>query len=219
MHERVEQVRPTTRAQQHVYAGRLVDATPPARSNTTAVAGAALSIVPLVGLILSILGLVRAQILGGAGRTLATIGLLLSLAFTVGEGVAAYELTRPSRDVDPACVAAQSAADAVQARLVQDVTTLTSARSAGDPAVVNAVVADLSAVKSALDRDIARATHSDVRANLQTFDTDLGAMIATMNQLASGQVQAALPQLEVEELNLRADAQGVNDLCGASAEG
>jgi hypothetical protein len=61
----------------------------PQGSNGFATAGLILGILPtgIIGLIFSILGLVRAPKVGGAGRTRAWIGLVLSVLWIIGGGV------------------------------------------------------------------------------------------------------------------------------------
>lgn len=202
------------------YAGRLVGATPSARGNPAAVAGAALSVIPLLGMVFSVLGLTRAQGLGGAGRTVATVGLVFSVVLTVGEGVAAYELGRPASSIaDPACVATRAEVDDVQVRLLDDVSALSAAQAASDStasaAAEGALVTDLRAVKSSLDDGAGRSTHADVRVGIETFDADLGTLISAVRQIASGG-RSAQGELQAAEVRLRADGQSIDVLCAAA---
>lgn len=207
--------RPRARA----YAGRLVDAVPSARRNGAAVAGAALSVVPLVGMALSILGLTRAHALGGAGRTVATVGLVFSLALTLGEGFAVYELGKPSAPADPACVTTRAEVDALQQRLADDASALSAAQAAGDPTTADAaastLVTDLRAVKSSLDRGVGEAKHADVRVGIQAFDADLGTLISAVRQIAAGG-QSAQGELQAAEVRLGADGRSIDALCTAA---
>lgn len=203
------------------YAGRPVGETPSVRSNPAAVAGAALSVIPLVGMAFSVLGLTRAQALGGAGRTVATVGLVFSVVLTVGEGVAAYELSRPTSSIaDPACVSTRAEVDDVQLRLADDASALSAAQSSGDAtastSATSALVTDLRAVKSSLDAGAGRATHADVRVGIEAFDADLGTLISAVRQIASGG-QSAQDELQAAEAKLRADGQSVDVLCATAA--
>src|SRR5579859_6774744 len=58
---------------------------PVTRRNPLALAGAVLSVAPLVGLVLSVVGFVRSRTRGGVGRTAALLGILLSLLFSGAE--------------------------------------------------------------------------------------------------------------------------------------
>jgi hypothetical protein len=217
VHHPVERLRPTPPGV--AYAGLPFEGAPSARSNTAAIAGAALSVVPILGMIVSILGLTRAQTLGGAGRTVATVGLVLSVVFTAGEAFAVYELGG-SAPADPACVATQTDVDALQGRLSGDAAALAKDQASGDKAAstaaASALVIDLRSVKSALERNVGQATHANVRAGIQTFDGDLGTLISSVRQVESGD-QAAMSQLQATVGKLRADGQSVDVLCGTGA--
>jgi hypothetical protein len=236
VHQPGERLRPSPDAEgvqgvtDVVYAGRPFDATPAVRSNPAAIAGAALSMVPVVGVILSVLGLLRTQTLGGAGRTVATVGLALSVAFTAGEAFAAYEIADSTASADPACVATRADVDALQIRLSTDVATLanggaqvpataattTAAATTGDAtsaaSAATALVTDLRSVKSALEHNIGRATHANVRIGLQAFDADLGTLISSVRQVESGD-QAAIALIQVTVAKLRADGQSIDVVC------
>ena len=213
----MRQQRLTPKPGTSAYAGRPADAASPARANKAAIAGAATSVVPLLGMVLSILGLTRAQALGGAGRTVATVGLVFSVALTAGEGFAAYELGGSSTHADPACATTHTEVDDVQARLAQDATTLSKVQAADDPTAASAaasiLVTDLRAVKSALDRSVGRAARADVRAGIETFDADLGTLISAVRQVADGE-QSALPEMQAAVVKLHVDGQSVDGLCG-----
>jgi hypothetical protein len=202
-----------------VYAGLPFDGVPRARRNPVAIAGAALSVVPLLGTILSILGLVRSQSRGGAGRTVATVGLVLSVAFTAGEAYAAFQLGRSAPN-DPACVATKADVDIAQIRLSADATTLSRAVAADDTtaasATETALVTDLRMVESTLQRNASLATHANVRVGIRALDADLGTLISAVRQLESGD-QAAMGQLQSAMGRLRTDGQSVDVLCGAPA--
>lgn len=222
MHQPVERVTPAgpaTRASDSndgaAYAGRPFGAAPSAFGNKAAVFGAALSVVPIVGMILSILGLARAQTLGGAGRTVATVGLVFSVAFTAGEAYGAYDVGG-STPTDPACVAAQGDLDAFQTRLSDDAAALSHAQATGDATAASAadstLVTDLGAIRALLQRGVSQSTHADVRSGLQAFDADLGLLISSVRQVEDGD-QAALGQVQSSVGRLHVDGQSVDALC------
>jgi hypothetical protein len=199
------------------YAGLPFDSVPPARRNPAAIAGAALSVVPVLGTILSILGLAGSQTRGGAGRTVATVGLVFSVVFTAGEAFAAFQVGR-SAPADPACVATEADVDAAQNRLSADATTLSRAVAAGDTtaasAMETALVADLRMVESTLQRNVGLATHANVRAGIRAFNADLGTLISALRQVESGD-QGAMGQVQTAMGRLRADGQSIDMLCVA----
>jgi hypothetical protein len=218
VHQPGERLRPTSDL---AYAGRPFKATPVARDNPAAILGAALSIVPVLGVVLSILGLIRSQTLAGAARNIAALGLALSVAFTAGETFAVYELVDSSAPADPACVATRADVDALQVRLSADVATLanggaqppvTTGETTSAAAAASALETDLRSVKSALERNIGRATHANVRIGLQAFDSDLGTLISAVRQVESGD-ETAIGLVQATAAKLRADGQSIDTLC------
>jgi hypothetical protein len=179
---------------------------PPARNNRAAVAGAALSVVPLLGMILSILGLSRASALGGAGRSLAAVGLVLSVACTGGEAYAAILLGESSSSADPACVAASTEIQVMQSQLTEVVGSIpTSSRQN--------VVDDLTSIDKSLVRDQQLATHADVRSALRSTVGDLDGLTSTVIEIEAGNdsaYAATVPELA----RLHADGQRLGAACG-----
>ena len=180
-------------------------------TNGTALAGAILSVVPLLGLVLSVGGLRKAGTLGGAGKTAAIVGIVLSLLFAGGYGYGIYELAS-SADVDPAC----SSMLATESSLSGDESGLAavdSASGSGGQAALATMVAELRTLKAELDRDVVRATHADVRARIQAVDDDLGQMIADAKAVEGGN-DAAVSGLETAAGRLQVDGEAVDSLCG-----
>lgn len=190
----------------------------PKQTNGLALAGAILCIVPPLGLIFSIIGLVRAKALGGAGRTAATVGIVLSVLIGGAAGFGLYKIGN-STAADPACISAENQVDAMQSKLTADEAAMkadqgTSAE-AGD--FTNAAN-DLQTVKTSIDGDIGEATHADVKAALQSFDNDLGEMITDFNEIAAGN-NAGVTNLESQLNQIGTDGDNVDNLCHDAANG
>lgn len=183
---------------------------PPARNNGAAVAGAALSVVPLLGAILSILGLSRASALGGAGRSLAAVGLVLSVACTGGEAYAAYLLGDSASAADPGCVAASAEFQAMQSRLAEDVRSIPTASP-------QRVVDDLTSMDKSLAHDQQLATHADVRSALRGTVGDLDGLTSTVIEIEAGD-DSAYAATTPELTRLRADGQRLGEACGYSGQ-
>jgi hypothetical protein len=193
------------------YAGAPCGEAGPWRTNGAALAGAILSVLPPLGLALSIIGLVKAGRLGGAGKTAATVGIVLSVVFAGGYGFGAYELVK-SVGVDPAC----SSVSATEGSLNADGSPLAVAASAsggGGRAALGALVSELQTLKSELDRDVTKATHVDVRAKIQAADGDLAQMIAGAKAVENGD-GAAAAGLETAAARLQVDEDAVDVVCG-----
>ena len=186
-----------------------------------ALAGAILSIIPLLGLIFSIIGLVRSKALGGAGKTAATIGIVLSIVFAGGYGFAAYKLGN-STAADPACISSESAASSMESKLNADETALTTAENSSDSSAVktalDTMISDMQTIKGQLDSDVAEATHADVKAKLQAFDTDLGKLVTDLKAVENGDTSAAT-DLESVANRLGPEGDAVDSLCGNATNG
>jgi len=201
------------------YAGAPYGGAAPKQTNGLALAGAILSVLPLLGLIFSIIGLSRAKVLGGAGRTAATVGIVLSLLFAAGWGTAVYFAATKlvnSTAADPACISAESAATSMESKLDADESVLSDAESSDSSSKVQAaldtMVSDMESIKGELDGDVAKATHATVKAKLQAFDTDLGKMITDLKSVENGDESAA-DDLDTVASRLSTDGDAVDSLC------
>jgi hypothetical protein len=203
------------------YAGAPYGGAAPKQTNGLALAGAIVSFIPVVGLVLSIIGLIRAKMLGGAGKTAATVGLVLSILFTGGAGFGIYKLAN-STAADPACISSESAASSMESKLNADETALTTAENSSDSTAVktalDTMISDMQTIKGQLDSDVAEATHADVKAKLQAFDTDLGKLVTDLKAVENGDTSAAT-DLEAVANRLGPEGDAVDSLCGNATNG
>ena len=191
---------------------------PPKQSNGFALAGAILCFLPILGLIFSIIGLVRSKALAGAGRTAATVGIVLSVLFAGGYSFAIYKISN-STAADPACISAESQVNAMESKLTADESQMkadqNTSAEAGD--FTNAAN-DLQTIKTSIDGDIGKATHANVKAALQTFDNDLGEMITDFNEIAAGN-SAGVTDLDSRISQMSTDGDNLDNLCGNAVNG
>ena len=203
------------------YAGAPYGGAAPKKTNGFALAGAIICFAQLFGLIFSIIGLVKAKSLGGAGKTAATVGIVLSILFAGGYGFAAVKLAS-STALDPACISSEAAATSMQSKLTADETALTTAENANDTAgiktALDTMVSDLQTVKGELDTDLTKATHADVKTKLQALDTDLGKLLSDVPAVESGNSSAATDLATVAN-RLTPDGDAVDSLCGNATNG
>jgi hypothetical protein len=191
---------------------------PPKRSNGFALAGAILCIIPILGLIFSIIGLTRAKALAGAGRTAATVGIVLSLVFAGGYSFLIYKVGN-STAADPACISAENQVNAMQSKLSADETQMKAdENSPAESTDFTNAANDLQTIKTSIDGDIGKATHADVKSALQTFDNDLGEMITDFNEIASGNTAGAT-DLESRINQMTTDGDNLDNLCGNAVNG
>jgi hypothetical protein len=194
---------------------------PPKQSNGLALAGAITSWVPLVGLVLSIIGFARSKALAGAGRTAATVGIILGVLFTGGAGFGIYKVAG-STAADPACLSSEAAMRSMESKLNADEQKLNSDSSSGDDtaalADLKTATDDLQSVKTQIDGDLQKATHANVKAALQKVDADLGEMITDFQKISNGDDSGAT-DLSSKLSQMESDGNAVDSLCGNVTNG
>jgi len=165
------------------------------RLNKAANAGLVLALLfwPL-GLVFSAIGLARAKALSGAGRTVAIIGLALSVVFC-GVTVAVLSLSGKNPG---ACASATASSAVFMAALATDEQKLTTDEA--DELVpwtlpradLQAFTADLQSAKNGMDRAVSEETDPTDQGSIQTVDDMLGSLI---NEIPTVQDNDGLMQL------------------------
>jgi hypothetical protein len=189
---------------------------PPKQSNGLAVAGLVLAILfwPL-GLIFSIIGLVRSKARGGAGKTPAIIGLVLAVLFGAGSIVFFVSVAK-STAADPGCISAESSISSLTPKLQADETKLNADSS--NPAALQTdltgFIDDMQSVQSDLTNAGSIATHSNVQTAIGTMDTDLGTFITDMKQIQGGD-DSQVNQMTAVAQKLEPDGNAVDSLCSS----
>lgn len=169
---------------------------PAARRNMFALVGAGLSFVPLVGLGLSAVGYRRSKTRRGSGRTVALVGIGLSLVF--GGAEIYVGMTAPM--FDAGCQSAKSSGSLLQA--IQT--------SPGSD--VSALVGEMTAIHAELDTAAGAAGDAQVRARLQLVADDVklvGADLKAMQQTGD------TSRLFADESKLQVDGGAANSYCGS----
>lgn len=171
-------------------------------SNNIAIAGFILSIFfwP-VGLILSIVGVVKAGQAGGKGRGLAIAGIAIAVVLAIITVVLiAVGTTAPA--ADPGCTSAETQMAQLDSQIDAD---------QDDP---DALIGDLNTVKSDLDSSLAKAKHQNVRDQIQLVDTDLSTFLGDYNALKANPDDTDMQDsLQSDLTKLQTDADDLDDLC------
>jgi hypothetical protein len=136
---------------------------PPQQGNGLATAGLVLGILPggIIGLIVSIFGLTRANKLGGVGKGKAWAGIILSIiwiAIYVIGGVAIAG--NVSKRLDPACISAESYGQDFSTKIESD---------SDDP---DAVKKDLQDAVTTLNADAKKSTNDTTRTAIEKLASD-----------------------------------------------
>jgi hypothetical protein len=175
---------------------------PTGGSNGVAIAGFVLAIVfwPL-GLILSIVGVVKSGNLGGKGRGLAIAGIAISVVFAILTAVLIF-VGSSAPAADPGCTSAESQLSALDSQITAD---------ENDP---TSLIADLNTAKTDLDSSLTQARHQDVHNQIQLVDSDLGTFLADYNSLSSDpDSSVSQDQLQDDVSKLQTDGDDLDTLC------
>lgn len=186
---------------------------PQQEKNGFAIAGLILFFTVVLGLIFSILGLVRSGKVGGKGRGLAIAGLVLSLLAGAGYGALGV-FAANSTQLDPGCTSAESSFRSMQSKLTADGNKLTT--DGGNQATLQSDLVllntDLTNMKSALDNALGQAKKQEVKDKLQALDTDLTAMLNGLKALQQGDT-TQLDSFQTAADRIGPEADAVDSIC------
>jgi hypothetical protein len=168
---------------------------PPAKAGTNgvAVAGFVLAfLIAPIGLILSIIGLIKARRPGQKGKGLAIGGIVVALLLSIGGGVAvAVAANKVSTLVDPGCTTGKAA-----------ILDNSSKISGSDPAGVKS---GLQATVDGLTSAASQAKHDNVRAAMTALRDDYQKLIDAINK-------GTQPDAGLQD-KINTDANAIDALC------
>ena len=168
--------------------------TPSKQGNPLALAGAVLSFLPPLGLVLSAIGYLRSRSRGNAGRTAALIGIVLSLLLG---GVEAYVgSTAPL--LDSGCLSASPAASRLRALQAAPGSNLT------------VLSAELDSIHTTLNDAAADAGSDQVRTRIQLVASDVEAL---SGDVMKAQTSGDLSQLVIDQNKLESDGAAADSYC------
>ena len=186
---------------------------PVKQGNGFAVAGVCLSILPLLGLIFSIIGLVKSGARGGAGKVLSIIGIVLSLVFA-GVGFAISSSISGSTAADPGCIAAESNSRALMSKMTADDNSITkdTNNQTAEKADLAKLDRDLQAFETDLNSAAAKATHPSVKAKVGKMSSDLNGMLTALKAVENGNLSQA-SAVDSYGSKLGADGDAIDQIC------
>lgn len=186
---------------------------PEYQKNGFSIAGFVLCFLPLLGIIFSILGLVKSGKVGGKGRGLAIAGLVLSLAFVGGYSAIAVAVSK-STVLDPGCNSMRASFNNLNSKLETDVNKLTSDSSDATAmqSDLTAFTGDIQTMKSDLDDALAQAQNQSVKDKLQAMDGDLATVLSGLKAIQGGDT-SQLNAFEAAAGRLGADGSAVDSVC------
>lgn len=188
---------------------------PQNQKNGFAIAGFILSLIPILGIIFSILGLNRAGKIGGKGRGLSIAGIVLSIAL-IGGYTAIGVAVSNSTALDPGCTSAESAFQSMLGSIQTDESKLSSDTS--DQSAMQSDLAkftsDVQGIKSALDSSLAKAQHQSVKDKIQAMDTDINTVLTGLQAIQSGDT-SNLSDFEAAAGRLGSDGDALDNICSS----
>lgn len=164
------------------------------RRNPAAVVGAVLSVVPLVGLVLSVIGLVWSRKRGGVGRIAAVVGIVLSVLF--GGAETYVGTTAPL--FDAGCLGANASASrlrAIQAAPGGNLTVLAS---------------ELDSIHADLDAAANEAGSTQIRTKLQLVAGDVQTL---GNDFTTAEKSGDTTRLLGDQTKLQTDGDAADSYC------
>jgi hypothetical protein len=197
---------------------------PQKQSNGLAIAGAVLSVFfwPL-GLVFSIIGLVKSKALGGAGRTAAIIGLVISTIFAVSTIAGVVVLVNGVKNataLDPGCRYTEPAIAAFLPGLSTDQTDIDNDVASSDQAGLQTdstkAIGDLQSLQSGFNQALAVGTHESVKAAVGVATNDVTALTTDLDSLELDSPDSVSPlQVDTDFGTLLSAIESVNSLCGS----
>lgn len=166
----------------------------PKQGNPVALAGAALSVLPPLGLVLSVIGYARSRSRDGAGRIAALIGIVLTIVFG---GVEAY-IASTAPLLDSGCRDGLSAAGqlrAIQAAPSSDLTVLAS---------------ELDSIHTTLASAAVSAQSPEVRTRIELVASDVEALSV---DVLTAKTNGDMSQLVNDEVKLQMDGNAADSYC------
>lgn len=190
---------------------------PQYQKNGFSVAGLILSILPLLGIIFSILGLNRASKIGGKGRGMAIAGLVLSIAFIGGYSAISIAVSK-STALDPGCTSAESSFQAMLGTIQTDESKLSSDESSSDTTAMQSDLGkftdDVKNIKTALDSALTQAQHQSVKDKIQTMGTDINTVLTGLQAIEGGDT-SQINQFTDAAGRLGSDGDALDNLCSS----
>jgi hypothetical protein len=177
---------------------------PQRNSNGLAIAGFVLAFLgplALIGLILSIVGLIKSKAAGGKGKGLAIAGIVISIIASVSLGLLVFAASKATA-LDPGCTTAELKITSLNSKLTTD---------ASNP---DALITDLQTVHQDLVDAESKAVHDSVKTKIQAFDTDVQNFISDFQAVKSGS-STDTAKLSADASALSTDGTAVDTTCSS----
>jgi hypothetical protein len=168
-----------------------------------------------LGLIFSIIGLVKSKARGGGGRVLSIVGIVMALIVGAGLiGLGVIGATSPASD--PGCIAAENDAQALTGKIKADDNAMNrdEGNTSAERADIQRFTTDMQTLQSELNAAQAKAHHQSVRAKIGVLSSDLGIVVSDLKAVQRGDT-GKVSQLEAAAGRLQGDGSAIDSLCSS----
>ncbi|HYK68891.1 MAG TPA: hypothetical protein VEV45_13155 [Streptosporangiaceae bacterium] len=191
---------------------------PVKQGNGYAVAGIILAIfVPLLGLIFSIIGLVKSGARAGAGKALSIVGIVLSLVVGAGAAIAVALVANSvvhSTAADPGCITAEHDATQMGSTINADGTALTQDEhnASAFQSDLQKFQSDMQSLQGQLSSALAKAQHQSVKSRISALTSDISTFDASLQAVANGDTSQA-NQMNTAANKIQTDGTALDSTC------
>jgi hypothetical protein len=186
------------------------------RRNGFAVAGLVLAILiwPL-GLIFSVIGLVKSKARAGAGRVLSIVGIIVALVIGAGS-VGLVVVAARSPAADPGCLAAENDARALTSKITADDNAINrdEGNSSAERTDIRRFITDMQTLQSELNAAQAEAHHQSVQTKIGAMSADLGIVVSDLQAVQRGDT-SKVSQLDAAAGRLQSDGSAIDSICSS----
>jgi hypothetical protein len=186
----------------------------PERGNGFAIAGIILAIlVAPLGLIFSIIGLVKSKTRGGAGKALSIAGIVVSLIVGVAGGAGIAKLAT-STAADAGCISAENAARQMQSTLNSDDSAMTRDQnnSAAEKTDLQHFLTDMQSLQQKWATAETQAHHQSVKTQIAAVISDMNTFTSSLQAIEQGNL-SKVDQMTSSGNSLEKDANTLDSTC------
>ncbi len=190
---------------------------PVKRGNDFALAGIILAVlVPILGLIFSVIGLTKSKARAGAGKTLSIVGIVVSLLVGSGATVLAVTIVSRVSAEDPGCITAESSLLHMDNRLIAD--RAAASQDQNNPSAEQTdrqhMLTDMQSLQRQLTTAIPQVKHQSVKAELQAMISDINTYTSGFQAAENGDT-SKINQVTNAAYNLQSDGHALDTTCSS----
>ncbi|MGH3257634.1 MAG: hypothetical protein ACRDOU_19965 [Streptosporangiaceae bacterium] len=168
-----------------------------------------------LGLIFSIIGLVKSKARAGVGRVLSIVGIIVALIIGAGS-VGLVVVAARSPAADPGCLAAENDARVLTSKITADDNAINrdEGNTSAERTDIQRFISDTQTLQSELNAARAEAHHQSVQAKIGAMSTDLGIVVSSLQAVQRGDT-SKVSQLDAAAGRLQGDGTAIDSICSS----